>query len=511
MASEFLRIAERLLDRERRSMSAREMVEIARERQLLPDRFAGKTPHQTMKAKLSVDIRRKGKDSVFVRTGPGRFFLRRLLDKDHAEYHATPLQPPLPSEQVLVFPQAWMIRERRFQGVRSRDCERYLKDLYESGVLTYLDRQEAEENPDYKQIVTYVMVTRRNMLLRYHRGNFNRVADFLRGVACVGFGGHVAATDASLFGQDTYGVFDSAARELSEELKLPDRDRRRLELHEGLEVVGILNDDSSPVGEKHFAILMRYEVSDGTEWDEPERNEKSITRLRWFDPGSSSESLFSFEYWSQLCLLAFYQGAELSKPTYQIQRRAPFRPPHLLAVLGGVGSGKSFTTEILKADFGYHEINSGRVLAELSGLPPVTEATRPEFQHRAWEFIQAPNGPEVLASAIWERVVAYEGARVLVDGVRQRQTLLSLRELCASRRFGIIYVHTPPFLAFEFYQQRAGRRKGIRDYMAARNAPVEREVWNMIELADAVLFNWHGQVAYKRAVHQMMADLGVKP
>src|SRR5712671_5204528 len=108
MASEFLLVANQVLERERRALSAKEIVHIALRDGLFSDKRAGKTPHQTMKAKLSVNIRRYGEASPFVRTAPGRFYLRHLLDPKAPIYDAPPLRPPNASEHVLLFPTEWL-------------------------------------------------------------------------------------------------------------------------------------------------------------------------------------------------------------------------------------------------------------------------------------------------------------------------------------------------------------------------------------------------------------------
>jgi hypothetical protein len=61
-------------------MSARELVDLGLKRQLFSDNASGKAPHQTMKSKLSVHIRRLADASPFVRASPGRLYLRHLLD-----------------------------------------------------------------------------------------------------------------------------------------------------------------------------------------------------------------------------------------------------------------------------------------------------------------------------------------------------------------------------------------------------------------------------------------------
>ncbi len=100
--SEFLLVAQKLFETEKRPMRPRELVDLAIERKLFTHNIAGATPHQTMKAKLSVHVRRLGEQSTFVRTEPGRFYLRYLLG-DSLPYPAPPLTVPRAEERILVF------------------------------------------------------------------------------------------------------------------------------------------------------------------------------------------------------------------------------------------------------------------------------------------------------------------------------------------------------------------------------------------------------------------------
>src|SRR5713101_2457450 len=115
----YLWVAEHLFEKYRYPMRPRDMINLAREEGLLPDFLIGKAPHHTIGAKLSVHIRKYGPSSKFVRTAPGLFYLRRLLDKSQSTYEAIKIQPPLSKEKALVFPASWLdIQEVRFQGVR---------------------------------------------------------------------------------------------------------------------------------------------------------------------------------------------------------------------------------------------------------------------------------------------------------------------------------------------------------------------------------------------------------
>jgi len=413
MKSEFLIVAKRLMEKERRPMSPRELVDMGQKQQLFSDNVAGKTPFQTMKSKLSVHIRRFGEVSPFIRTDPGRFYLRALLDGQKAPFEAKPIRPPKSSEKVLAFRAAELDYASTWQGLQTT-WKRAAKTILTRLQPHYIHRFDVEQDNAYTQILTYVLVCRGDSILAYRRGTYNRVDKFLQGALCVGFGGHVVETDLDLFNTDTLGIFECASRELTEELAMPAVDKQRLLRREGLELIGIINDDSSDVGRRHLAFVMRYDVSSDPWWNHPERGEKAITQLRWISAQDPRRIwLWNFEYWSQLCLREFTPRLVLARPAYRLLRRVPLKPPHLLCVIGPVGSGKTLATEVLRTEFAYEEINTGQVVAELMRVPPVPRTPRSEFQALAWEFISQPDGPERLASRLLEIAQKKNAPRIL--------------------------------------------------------------------------------------------------
>jgi predicted NUDIX family phosphoesterase len=506
-------------------MTSVELVDRGIQEGLFSDKRAGRTPHQTMKSKLSVHIRKTGDESIFVRTAPGRYYLRELhsaqvqkklplfeiTEAASAEiYNAVPLRVPPSRERVLVFPSRTLDKIGRFQGIR-RSVKRLSSALLQPDVCQHIPRLNAENDESYKQVLTYVIVTKRTKILGFRRGVFNRVEDYLRGSMCVGFGGHVSDSDLTLFNVDRdMGVMDSAIRELNEELSLPDRDVERLRALRGIQVIGVLNDDSSALGRRHFAFILRYEVSDDPAWDRPLRGEKSITQLRWLDLNSPTVNFWEFEYWSQLCLREFFGKSVRTQPSFLVRRRKPLQPPHILVILGEVGSGKTEATRLLAGEFGYREINSGRVLARLLGLPPVSAASRSEFQREAMAFIRRPDGSSRLAVAIWKEFESNPDDRILVDGIRQRSTLDHLKQLISSRKVGLLFVYTPPDVAYNFFRRRAARRSSIFDFLKTRDAEVEAEVRKMIEISDAVLYNWTGRIEFRRVLRRFLKELGLR-
>jgi dephospho-CoA kinase len=175
--------------------------------------------------------------------------------------------------------------------------------------------------------------------------------------------------------------------------------------------------------------------------------------------------------------------------------------------VGTLGSGKSVATALLKKEFGYSEVNSGRILAEILGVPPVPETPRDVFQVKAWKFIQRPDGPAQLAQAIWKRVESENKGKLLIDGIRQMATLGELKKLAGDRSVALLYVHTPPNVAYRFYKRRSRESVSIHEFLKVSDSIVEAEARGMIRIADAVLYNWTGEPLYKDAVRQLMNEI----
>lgn len=504
MTSEFLNAARKVFEIKRKPMHPREIVAEGIREGLFTDKIAGKTPYQTMKSKLSVNIRRLGSKSEFVRTAPGVFYLRKLLEPSQDIYQAPPIKMPTSGEDVLLFNSTILDQHGRFQGIK-KSWKHFYRALEQPDVCSYRDRISAETDNNHKQVLTYVMVTRKGSVLTYKRGSYNRVEDFLRGCQCIGFGGHVVLKDRDLF-SDPLGLVTATARELSEELKLPPKDVVRLGTEDCLRCVGILNDDSSTVGQRHFAFLFQYEVSSDSYWNKPERGEKSITQLQWLDRNSSPQHIWLFEYWSQLCLREFFAPLVKTLSAYRIIRKKPLTPPHLLCISGEVGSGKSEATKMFCENLGYKEINTGKIVGELIKLKPVPQTPREEFQQQAWNFIRSKTGPRVLAQAIGAKVQKLNHPRIIIDGIRQRETLEALKRCCATK-IGVLFIHTLPDLAYEFYRTRERRETSVFDFLAIRRVQVESEVRGMIDISDAIVYNWKGRSDYLVTIRRLFNDL----
>lgn len=495
----FLEIAEQVLDHSHgQALTIREIWERAKEWELIPDEIRGKTPQQTLKSKLSVDIRTNGERSKFARLGKGKFVLRRDL-RGRQVYLADPTPlPGDPNEALVTIPKEHLLRFRSFQGiVRSND------DLAAEALrprdLLIIPRDAAESRNDVKQIIVYVAVVRKGKLLAFMRGSRTRAASFLMGAWCCGFGGHVSSKDAvpSLLDWDSVGARNAAVRELTEEIAFPKTEKAALLADPGaLQLLGFINDDSSDNGRRHLAIVYEYNVWDDSYWEQPKPGEQGIRQLRWIDPEDTAIPLNRYEYWSQL-LLSLYATFERSA-TARIVHRAALVRPHVVCVVGPIGSGKSEAASALESELGYRSLNSGLAVASLLGIPPVPETPREEFQVRANEFISKEEGPRLLARELVRNVSA--SSDFVIDGVRQRRTLRELREALNDLPLCVLFIDTLPEVALEFFRRRERPDIDVGEFFDLRAAAVEREVEDLVREADVVIHNWEGIEAYRSKI-----------
>ena len=191
-------------------------------------------------------------------------------------------------EKVLVFPRSLFERLGVFQGF-SADVGRYLPAILDKNNNSFQPRALAETNPDFKQIIPYVVVTDGKNILHYVRG---KKAGEQRLVAkgSVGIGGHINDEDHSLFADGMQAFQDAVEREVREELSV-----------QGVfdaKPVGLINDDSTEVGRVHFGIVhLLFRTP-----DKVKKNEQVITQVEFVPIEELKAKREQMETWSQLCL-----------------------------------------------------------------------------------------------------------------------------------------------------------------------------------------------------------------
>lgn len=155
----------------------------------------------------------------------------------------------------------------------------------------FVERERAEREPAWKQIIPYCLVTREGtaghemlVLKRTSKGGEARLHDKLS----VGIGGHIDPADAE---PRVEILLAGARRELQEELHLDARDRAG-----PLEVLGLINDDSNAVGAVHLGLVLRLLVVGRVSVRESNVLEGEFRPVR--DLTRSAASGAPFETWS---------------------------------------------------------------------------------------------------------------------------------------------------------------------------------------------------------------------
>ncbi len=113
---------------------------------------------------------------------------------------------------------------------------------------SFRPREQVEDDPSFKQIIPYLIVRHTNRLFLFQRAPAGNEAR-LRGLFSIGVGGHINRSDV-VGASDLVGA--GLRRELDEELIIHGTWRARL--------VGVLNDDSNPVGRVHFGLVHVVDV-----------------------------------------------------------------------------------------------------------------------------------------------------------------------------------------------------------------------------------------------------------
>jgi predicted NUDIX family phosphoesterase len=190
-------------------------------------------------------------------------------------------------ERVMVVPAAELDRLGRFQGF-SRDVERYLDALFAPGLPTFGPRSLVEDDPSLKQIIPYVVFRCEDSVFCYTRGGGGGAAR-LRRRRSLGVGGHVEERDTG--GRGTLESYEIALRrELDEEVEIDSPGQLRR--------VGLINDDSTPVGQVHLGVVHLYEL----ERPEVAPREADLIEAGFLPARRLREEWDLFETWSQICI-----------------------------------------------------------------------------------------------------------------------------------------------------------------------------------------------------------------
>ena len=148
-------------------------------------------------------------------------------------------------------------------------------------------RGDMEEDPDYKQLIGYVLLkdVNTNEVLVYKRlvgGGEAR----LHGKASVGIGGHMNEVE----GKTIFEMLKiNAARELNEEVGVSEE-----EALNNLHFIGLINDDKTEVGQVHIGVVYECKVDKNL----VEVKEDDTLVIKWMS-GDEAKAEENYETWSE--------------------------------------------------------------------------------------------------------------------------------------------------------------------------------------------------------------------
>ncbi|MBB81428.1 MAG: hypothetical protein CMN02_10620 [Roseibacillus sp.] len=192
-------------------------------------------------------------------------------------------------EEILVVPRQLFDDLGSFQGLTT-ETDRYIATLLDPSNNFFMDREAAEEDPSFKQIIPYSIFRIGDHYLHYVRGKSGGESR-LHAQGSLGIGGHINPVDErnDPLGHATY--IAGVAREIDEEIILPSQPTQQ--------IVALLNDDSNPVGRVHLGVVHLFEL----ESREAQSREDALLDLQFKSSEELKGPLYdSLESWSRFCV-----------------------------------------------------------------------------------------------------------------------------------------------------------------------------------------------------------------
>ena len=468
----FLNAAEIVLRRFNKPLKITDIVDRAIEEGILKSN--GLTPENTMRARLSEHIRKLGKDSIFIRVDKNKFALREW--KIIGQEFDNPFVKKDKDESVVCLKQSSIDKIGRIFGFTDKFQE-YLKLCKDQSNIVICKRKKANHDYSIKQIVSYVIVKNEiNEVLTYARGNYTNIKDrLLKGVLCIGFGGHVNKDDyQNLFGLIDGGTTNAAIRELSEELKRVKIDNPKM--------IGIINDDSSPLGLNHIAFVFETQISSKINAKDISA-ELSINKLKFLDFNELTQRYSELEFWSQL--LVKYLLNRKIPPGEVIIKEKKKKISTPIIIVGEIGSGKTEIAKLVARRLNFEYISTRKIVSDLINLEDFGTQNRFTFQTRSLDLIQTQNGAEQIAKTL--NSIYLRNNNLVIDGIRNLETFEQIKAFIPTAC--LVYIDAPIDSSYEFFNRRSKREVSIHEFREVRFHDVEKEIVLFKNRSDIYIYN----------------------
>jgi predicted NUDIX family phosphoesterase len=205
----------------------------------------------------------------------------RMLASDMSKYAG---------EQVLVVPREILNQLGAFEGIRSEGVDGAMDVLLSESSHFFMDRAAAEEDPSHKQLIPYCVFRCGNRILHYTRGKAGGESR-LHAKISVGVGGHINPIDSDGGNVGAPMYHAAVARELAEELDLPELPKSRM--------IALLNDESNAVGQVHLGVVHLIDLPS----EQVASREDALLDLRFSSLEELNGPLFErLETWSAFCI-----------------------------------------------------------------------------------------------------------------------------------------------------------------------------------------------------------------
>lgn len=164
-----------------------------------------------------------------------------------------------------------------------------LEDIID--VADFGDRANLETDPNFKQLIPYIIVRKGNYILNYSRGKKGDESR-LHATRSIGFGGHIEESDD--YAKGIGPVEACILRELHDELGYT------ISSFSELKFLGYVNNEEDDVGKVHLGLVFDLVVPDDFE-PKPDE-EDGVTDLAESNSQTLDDRLESFEAWSKLLI-----------------------------------------------------------------------------------------------------------------------------------------------------------------------------------------------------------------
>ncbi len=151
-------------------------------------------------------------------------------------------------ERVLCIPASHFRAVGAFEGFRKPD-DGYHEALLDPKQYRFLPRFECETDPEWLQLIPYVVLACGPLVFHYRRGASGTEAR-LRALRSIGIGGHISEADAA-GGSDPYAT--GMAREVNEEVAHSVVVSER--------ILGFIHDPRTLVGSVHLGVVHVWELA----------------------------------------------------------------------------------------------------------------------------------------------------------------------------------------------------------------------------------------------------------